>query len=99
MGGPTDEEPPKWISSIPADQSTSIKPEKIVLTFDEFVGLENPAKGVVITPKINKDLVEFTALKNTITVLLSKNWRIVPPTYLTFKNQWWTFPSEIQQKN
>ncbi len=72
MGGPTDEEPPKWISSIPADQSTSIKPEKIVLTFDEFVGLENPAKGVVITPKINKDLVEFTALKNTITVLLKQ---------------------------
>ena len=72
MGGPTDEEPPKWISSVPADQSTSIKPEKIVLTFDEFVGLENPAKGVVITPKINKDLVEFTALKNTITVLLKQ---------------------------
>ena len=72
MGGPTDEEPPKWISSVPADQSTSIKPEKIVLTFDEYVGLENPAKGVVITPKINKDLVEFTALKNTITVLLKQ---------------------------
>ena len=72
MGGPSDEEPPKLISSNPADQSTSIKPEKIVLTFDEYVGLENPAKGVVITPKINKDLVEFTALKNTINVLLKQ---------------------------
>jgi uncharacterized protein (DUF2141 family) len=72
MGGPRDETPPKLLSSIPADQSTSIKPEKIVLTFDEFVGLDNPAKGVVITPKINKDLVEFTALKNTITVLLKQ---------------------------
>ena len=72
MGGPRDEEPPKLISSSPADQSTNIKPEKIVLTFDEYVGLENPAKGVVITPKINKDLVEFTALKNTITVLLKQ---------------------------
>ncbi len=72
MGGPQDEEPPKLTGSIPADQSTSIKPEKIVLTFDEYVGLENPAKGVVITPKINKDLVEFTALKNTITVLLKQ---------------------------
>ena len=72
MGGPRDEEPPKLISSSPADQSTNIKPEKIVLTFDEFVGLENPAKGVVITPKINKNLVEFTALKNTITVLLKQ---------------------------
>ena len=73
MGGPSDEDPPKLISSSPTDQSTSIKPEKIVLTFDEYVGLENPAKGVVITPKINKDLVEFTALKNTITVLLKQD--------------------------
>jgi hypothetical protein len=72
MGGPSDEAPPKLISSLPADQSTSIQPEKIVLTFDEYVGLENPAKGVVITPKINKDLVEFIALKNTITVLLKQ---------------------------
>ena len=72
MGGPSDEAPPKLLSSSPADQSTSIKPEKIILTFDEYVGLENPAKGVVITPKINKDLVEFVALKNTITVLLKQ---------------------------
>ena len=72
MGGPSDEDPPKLIESSPIDQSTSISPERIVLTFDEYVGLENPAKGVVITPKINKDLVEFIALKNTITVLLKQ---------------------------
>ena len=72
MGGPSDEEPPKLISSDPVDQSTGIRPEKIVLTFDEFVGLDNPGKGIVITPKINKDLVEVTALKNTITVLLKQ---------------------------
>lgn len=72
MGGPQDEDPPKLISSNPADQSTSISPEKIVLTFDEYVGLENANKGVVITPKINKDLVEFTALKNTVTILLKQ---------------------------
>ncbi len=72
MGGPTDEDPPKLISSLPADQSTAIQPEEIVLTFDEYVGLDNPGKGIVITPKINKDLVEFFALKNTITVLLKQ---------------------------
>ena len=72
MGGPQDEDPPKLISSNPADQSTSISPEKLVLTFDEYVGLENANKGVVITPKINKDLVEFSALKNTISVLLKQ---------------------------
>ena len=73
MGGPRDENPPLLIESVPKDQSVNTKPERIVLTFDEFVGLDNPGKGVVITPKINKDLVEFTALKNTVTVLLKQD--------------------------
>lgn len=73
MGGPRDEDPPLLIESLPKDQSVNTKPERIVLTFDEFVGLDNPGKGVVITPKVNKDLVEFTALKNSITVLLKQD--------------------------
>jgi len=73
MGGPRDEDPPQLIESFPTDQSVNIKPEKIVLTFNEFVGLDNPGKGVVITPKINKDLVEFTALKNGVTVLIKQD--------------------------
>ena len=73
MGGPRDEDPHLLIESLPKDQSVNTKPERIVLTFDEFVGLDNPGKGVVITPKVNKDLVEFTALKNSITVLLKQD--------------------------
>lgn len=73
MGGPRDEDSPILIESQPKDQSVNTKPEKIVLIFDEFVGLDNPGKGVVITPKINKDLVEFTALKNSVTVLLKQD--------------------------
>lgn len=73
MGGPRDEDSPILIESQPKDQSVNTKPEKIVLTFNEFVGLDNPGKGVVITPKINKDLVEFTALKNSVTVLLKQD--------------------------
>ena len=72
MGGPSDEDPPKLLSSSPTDQSTSIRPEKIVLTFDEYVALDNPSKGIVITPKIQKDLVEFSSLKNTVTLLLKQ---------------------------
>jgi len=73
MGGPSDEDPPKLLSSSPTDQSTSIRPEKIVLTFDEYVALDNPSKGIVITPKIQKDLVEFSSLKNTVTLLLKQD--------------------------
>lgn len=72
MGGPSDEDPPKLLSSSPTDQSTSIRPEKIVLTFDEYVALDNPSKGIVITPKIQKDLIEFSSLKNTVTLLLKQ---------------------------
>jgi hypothetical protein len=60
------------LESDPIDQSTSIRPEKIVLTFDEYVALDNPSKGIVITPKIQKELVEFSSLKNTVTVLLKQ---------------------------
>jgi hypothetical protein len=71
-GGPRDEDAPTLLESDPVDQSTSIRPEKIVLTFDEYVALDNPSKGIVITPKIQKELVEFSSLKNTVTVLLKQ---------------------------
>lgn len=71
-GGPRDEEPPKLIESNPKDQSLNTKPEEIKLTFDEYVAVENASKGVVITPRIDKDKVEYTALKNTISVALNQ---------------------------
>jgi hypothetical protein len=71
-GGPTDEDAPQLLTTSPTDQSTSIRPEKIVLTFDEYVALDNPSKGIVITPKIQKELVEFSSLKNTVTILLKQ---------------------------
>lgn len=72
-GGPRDEDPPVLIESNPKDQSLNIKPEQIKLTFDEFVALENANKGVVITPRIDKDKIEYTALKNTVSVALNQD--------------------------
>lgn len=71
-GGPRDEKPPMLIESDPKDQSINLKPELLKLTFDEFVALENASKGVVVTPRIDKDKVEFSALKNTVTVKLNQ---------------------------
>lgn len=71
-GGPRDEDPPILQESNPKNESLNIKPEQIVLTFDEYIKLENPSKGVVITPRINKDEVEFTALKNIVTIKLNQ---------------------------
>ena len=71
-GGPRDEEPPILKESNPKNQSLNTKPEEITLIFDEYIKLENPTKGIVITPRIKKDEVEFTALKNIVTVKLNQ---------------------------
>ncbi|SEG26548.1 Ig-like domain-containing domain [Algoriphagus boritolerans] len=72
MGGPRDEDPPVLLESSPVTQSLNVKPEEITLTFDEYVKLENPSKGIVITPRINNDEVEFSALKNIVTIKLNQ---------------------------
>jgi hypothetical protein len=73
MGGPRDETPPKLLESNPTDQSLSVKPEEIILNFDEYIKLENPNKGIVITPRLETDKVEFTALKNQVKVKLNQD--------------------------
>ncbi len=72
MGGPRDQDPPILLESNPKDQSINISPAEIILTFDEYVKLENASKGIVITPRINKDEVTFTALKNEVRIKLNQ---------------------------
>lgn len=72
MGGPRDEDPPKVLEMAPANQSINIKPEKILITFDEYIELDNAAKNIIITPRINKDEIEITALKNTLSIVLNQ---------------------------
>lgn len=71
-GGPRDEDPPVLLESNPPTQSLNTKPEEITLTFDEYIKLENPTKGIVITPRVKKDEVEFSALKNIVTIKLNQ---------------------------
>jgi uncharacterized protein (DUF2141 family) len=72
QGGPRDEDAPVLLESNPINQSLNSKPEQITITFDEYIQLENPSKGIVITPRINKDEVEFSALKNVVTIKLNQ---------------------------
>lgn len=72
MGGPRDQDPPVLLESDPTNQSVNQSPEEIKLTFDEYVKLDNPTKGIVITPKINKDKVVFSALKNVVSIKLNQ---------------------------
>lgn len=49
-GGPYDELPPKFISSIPAPNQTNFKGKKIEILFDELIQLDKPSENVIITP-------------------------------------------------
>ncbi|MBR9774168.1 MAG: hypothetical protein GYB55_03835 [Cytophagales bacterium] len=72
MGGPKDEDSPILLSSDPKNESINIKPEKLDLEFNEYVELENPTQSIIITPKIDKDKVEYTALKDHIIIDLNQ---------------------------
>ncbi|MFC5626764.1 Ig-like domain-containing domain [Algoriphagus winogradskyi] len=72
MGGPQDEDPPIVLEMIPKDQSLNTKPKAIVITFDEYIKLDNANKNILITPRINKDEVIITALKNTLEIELNQ---------------------------
>jgi hypothetical protein len=49
-GGPYDEDPPKFVSSIPAPNQTNFKGNKIEIVFDELIQIEKPTENVIITP-------------------------------------------------
>ncbi len=86
MGGPRDEDPPKVLEMLPANQSTNIKPEEIFITFDEFIELDNAAKNIIITPRINKDEIEITALKNTLSIVLNQELEDSTTYVFNFQN-------------
>lgn len=73
MGGPKDEDPPKLLSINPANESLNVKPRTIELEFDEYVKVENPNKQIIITPRIKKEEMEVTAIKNKVVIKLNQD--------------------------
>lgn len=49
-GGPYDEEPPKFVRSIPKPFAINSKEKKVTIEFDEFIKLEKAAEKVVVSP-------------------------------------------------
>lgn len=73
MGGPKDEDPPVLLEMYPENQSLNTKPEEITLTFDEYIKLDNASKNIIITPRLNKDEITFTAIKNQLFIKLNQD--------------------------
>ena len=49
-GGWYDEKPPRVIGTMPEDRSTNAKTKKVIISYDEFIKLENASEKVVISP-------------------------------------------------
>ncbi|WP_373396205.1 Ig-like domain-containing domain [Algoriphagus halophilus] len=73
MGGPRDQDPPVVLEMYPTNQSLNQRPEEILIVFDEYIKLDNPNKNIIITPKVDKDELVITALKNTVKIELNQD--------------------------
>jgi uncharacterized protein (DUF2141 family) len=65
QGGPKDTESPKLIASSTENYSTNFKASNIILSFDEYIKLDNPSQNVTTSPPLG-DKINFTATKNKL---------------------------------
>ncbi len=79
-GGPKDTIPPVLVNSVPKDSLTSFNAKNIVLTFDEFVQLDNVQDNVVVSPNPETVPTITSKLKN-VTIKLKDS--LLPNTTYT----------------
>ena len=49
-GGWYDDDPPRILSSTPADKATGVTSKKVTIYFDEYIKLEDPTQNVIVSP-------------------------------------------------
>ena len=49
-GGPRDSLPPRLLKAEPGDSALNFSGDKVVLTFDEFVEVQNIAENLIFSP-------------------------------------------------
>jgi uncharacterized protein (DUF2141 family) len=73
-GGPRDTIPPVLLQVTPPHESTGYKGQRIVLTFDEDVILNNPRQQLLITPSVGTDF-EMTVRRKSVYLDLNAELR------------------------
>ena len=68
-GGPRDSLPPRLVKAEPADSTLNFKGDRIVLTFDEFVDLQDIQRNLLFIPTFERN-PEITAKLRTLTIRL-----------------------------
>ncbi len=65
-GGPKDEMPPKVVRFLPKKNSTSFHQNKIAITFDEFIKIDNINKHLLVSPPMKNKPTFLTSGKSLI---------------------------------
>ena len=65
-GGPKDKEPPVILKSVPMNGSKNFKGNKIVITFNEYIVLDNINEKFMVSPPMDKKPVITVKGKNVI---------------------------------
>lgn len=69
VGGPKDTLPPVLVNANPPNRSVQFKANRITLTFDEYIQLDNPIQNVIVSPLPKKaPFIDFKL--KTVTVKL-----------------------------
>ena len=69
-GGPYDEKPPKFISSIPLKNQLNYKGKKVEVVFDELIQIDKPLDNVIITPpQMEQPIVRAMGKKAVVKLL------------------------------
>jgi hypothetical protein len=66
-GGPRDETPPRVVESEPPNYSTRFTANKILITFDEFIVLENVNQELIVSPPMEEQ-PEVKLRKKTLVI-------------------------------
>lgn len=91
-GGPYDEQPPKFIGSVPAPNAVNYKGKTVDIFFDELIQIESPSQNVIITPPQKElPIIKASGKKAHIelldTLLENTTYTIDFGSYLTDNNE------------
>lgn len=84
-GGPKDSLPPKFIGSIPPSGTVNFKGNRLVLSFDEFITLDNPFEKLIYSP-IPKKNPEATGRLKNVTIELKDSLQKNTTYFIDFSN-------------
>lgn len=82
-GGPKDIKPPKLVKEVPKNNSTNFHGNKIVITFDEMIQLDNISQNLLVSPPLAKTPIVI-ADGNKLKISFEKNQLKDSTTYSFF---------------